>query len=404
MNITDNSAIRCCTSCQLCAAICNHNAISIELNPEGFYRPKVDEKLCIDCGFCTKICYKFDHDIMITNRDQLNDKPLFSAWSNEAKILKHTTSGGIADLLARELIKQGYKVVGVVYNDDKACAEHKIASTLDETLEFRGSKYIQSYTLCAMEKVIKNCRSEKYAIFGTPCQIYALNKIATIRRVRDQFIFVDLYCHGCPSLHVWTKYQTYIKQKVNIYHFDRVEFRSKVKGWGGFYVVSIESNNKQIFKSSPFDDGFYELFFSDQVLNDSCNDCLLRNTLEYTDIRLGDFWGKKFLSNHKGVSAVTIATKNGFKVFNKIKDSITCDLENYNEFFPFQCWGKTHRVNPKIRKNLLSSLMNEHESINDAVRVLRKQQSINGKIKRYVNNILYYQPLWVKKNLKKLLI
>lgn len=39
MNITDDSALRACTSCQMCAAVCNHNAIEIHLNRDGFYRP-----------------------------------------------------------------------------------------------------------------------------------------------------------------------------------------------------------------------------------------------------------------------------------------------------------------------------------------------------------------------------
>ena len=42
MNIIDNSAIRPCTSCQVCSAVCNSMAIDIRLNEDGFYRPYVD--------------------------------------------------------------------------------------------------------------------------------------------------------------------------------------------------------------------------------------------------------------------------------------------------------------------------------------------------------------------------
>lgn len=403
MNITDKSALRECTSCQLCAAVCPKGAISIALNDDGFYRPIVDNDICIDCNICTKVCYKFDSNIKISSSEDLEHEPLFSAWSKDDELVRSTTSGGIGDLLARQLIEEGYKVVGVCYNDDKTRAEHAIATNINETLPFRGSKYIQSYTLDAMKTVVKQCRSEKYAVFGTPCQIYALSKLAEMRKVRDNFFFVDLYCHGCPSLHVWTKYQSYIKKKLDIEHFDRVDFRSKVKGWGGFYVVVVVVDGKPVFTSNPREDGFYELFFSDQVLNDGCHDCKLRGTLEYTDIRLGDFWGKKYLSNHRGVSAVSLVTERAVGLFDKIKRDIDCKQCSYAEFLPYQSWGKEYAPKMPARMAVLDSLKDCNQNIEDAVKAFRKHQSFKGKLKRCVKGCLYYFPLSVTMFLKRFL-
>ena len=53
-NITDE-AIRNCTSCQMCSAVCLVDAISIKLDEEGFYAPKVDNNKCISCGKCKKV-------------------------------------------------------------------------------------------------------------------------------------------------------------------------------------------------------------------------------------------------------------------------------------------------------------------------------------------------------------
>lgn len=401
MNVLDKSALRECTSCQLCGAVCPKGAIKIELNKDGFYRPIIEDELCIDCGVCTKVCYKFDNHLQISQETNLEKYPLYAAWSKDDELVKQTTSGGIGDLLARELLSEGYKVVGVVYNDSKVRAEHSIASSEAETIPFRGSKYIQSYTIEAMSEVVKNCRTEKYAVFGTPCQIYALSKFASIKKVRNNFVFVDLYCHGCPSLHVWTKYQNYIKQKTNIDKFDKVEFRSKVKGWGGGYVVVVVVDGRPVFVSNPKEDGFYELFFCDQVLNDGCRDCKLRGTLEYTDIRLGDFWGKKFLGNHRGVSGVSLATARGQEVFAKIKqnlDTLECE---YSDFLPYQSWGKEYHPNIEARKAILDSLQDETQTIKDAVNTFRRYQSLTGKLKRYVKNVLYYLPLSVTNFLKR---
>lgn len=404
MNILDKSAKRECTSCQLCATMCAREAIKIELNEDGFYRPVIDAEKCTDCGLCTKVCYKFDEEVKITTPEQLSKTQLYSAWSNDDELVRNTTSGGIGDLLAHELLKQGYKVVGCVYNDEKVRAEHRIATTEDELIPFRGSKYIQSYTFDALKEVVKNCRQEKYAVFGSPCQIYALSRVAEIKKVRDQFVFIDFYCHGCPSLHVWTKYQDDIKRKKGIEHFDHVDFRSKLGGWSLFFVVAATAEGKLVFKSKKNRRGFYELFFSDQVLNDGCNECQLRSTLEYTDIRMGDFWGKKFLDNTRGVSSISVVTDKGSKVFEAVmKKDMTAQECDYKEFLPYQSYGKFHHPRPAARKAILESLRDPKQDVFDAVRALHANQPLKVKLVRYAKNILALFPLEVTNTIKKML-
>ena len=391
MNITDNSNINPCTSCQLCGAVCTRQAIQIRLDNEGFYRPYVDSTLCNNCGLCTLVCYKYDSNIHTTTEQGLNEKPLLSAWAKSDDILANTTSGGIGDILAKQLLADGYKVVGVVYNEDKIRAEHKVAVNEDELNLFRGSKYIQSYTFDAFKEIIGNCRNNKYAVFGTPCQIFALNKLATQRKVRENFCFVDLYCHGCPTLYAWTKFQDEIKRKTKTQAFDKVTFRSKLRGWGSFNVV-VEADGKSI-TNGKYHDKFYELFFCDQLLNEACHDCQLRSTLEYTDIRLGDFWGKKFLNNQKGVSAISLATVRGREVFDNIKCDITFSKCDYQDFLPWQSWGKSYSIDTEIRTKTINSLSNPEEDINDAIRVLRNNQPLKNNIKRMAKCTISILPL-----------
>lgn len=400
MNVLDKSASRNCTSCGVCATICSKKAITIQLDADGFYRPIVDTDLCNECGLCTSVCYKFDEHPQITSKEGLLDKPLYSAWSNDDVLVKQTTSGGIGDLLAQQLLKDGYKVVGVVYNEDKTIAEHRIADDEKDLLDFRGSKYIQSYTFDAFKEVVANCRNEKYAVFGTPCQIYALNKLASQRKVRDNFFFVDLYCHGCPTLFAWTKFQDDVKRKANVQKLDNVLFRSKLRGWGSFNV-SVEANGKRI-SNDKYNDKYYELFFCDQLLNAACHDCKLRSTLEYTDIRLGDFWGKKFLNNQKGVSAISLATARGKDVFDSIKGNITYSECDYQDFLPWQSWGKSYSIDTEIRKATLNSLSNPEEDINDAIRVLRKKQPLKNNIMRMAKSTISILPLQIINTLKRI--
>ena len=401
MNILDNTTLSNCTSCGVCASVCAKVAIDMELDNNGFYRPMINTDLCVDCGLCTTVCYKYDEDVKMTLSEGLKDKPLYSAWSNDDELVKQTTSGGIGDLLAHQLLKEGYKVVGVVYNEDKTRAEHRVAEGEEDLYGFRGSKYIQSYTYEAFKMVVANCQKEKYAVFGTPCQIYALNKLATKRKVRDNFLFIDLFCHGCPSIFVWTKYQTRIKKKLGIERFDKVIFRSKTKGWG-IFKVEVVVDGKPVIINEKSNDNFYELFFSDQVLNEACQDCKLRSTLEYTDIRLGDFWGKKYLNNYKGVSAISLVTTRGWETFDSIKEKITLANCDYQDFLPWQSWGKTYSVNTEIRKAIINSLNNPQENIVDAIRVLRKKLPFINNIMRLAKCTISFLPLQLINTLKRI--
>lgn len=400
MNVINKLSIQKCTSCGVCATVCAKKAISMQLDGEGFYRPVIDASLCNECGLCTTVCYKFDPEVKMTNEEGLKQKPLFAAWATDDDVVRKTTSGGIGDLLAHLLLNEGYRVVGVIYNENDIRAEHRIATTEDELESFCGSKYIQSYTFDAFRDVVANCRNEKYAVFGTPCQIYALNRLATQRKVRDQFFFVDLYCHGCPSLHAWTKYQSEIKKRIGVNRFDSVIFRSKIRGWGGFYVV-VAADGKPVFVSKKANDKFYELFFSNHVLNDACTDCSLRGTLEYTDIRLGDFWGHKFVNNQRGVSAISLATQEGEEKFRKLQ-SITYSHCSYDEFLPYQSWNLTYKVDMENRKEILASLSNPDEDINNAIAVLRQHQGFATKVKRYIKTLLAIFPLGVANSVKKI--
>ena len=45
-----------CTGCTACASVCPHGCISMRADEEGFARPVVDEKRCVECGLCKKVC------------------------------------------------------------------------------------------------------------------------------------------------------------------------------------------------------------------------------------------------------------------------------------------------------------------------------------------------------------
>lgn len=395
MNINDKSALRECTSCQMCGAVCSQDAITIRLNEDGFYRPYIDEEKCVDCGLCTKVCYKFEAEVNVITPE---DTEVRSAQSKSDSLLKNVTSGGVADALAKELVKQGYTCIGVTYNVGKHRAEHIVATTSEETDAFRGSKYIQSYSMDAFKTMVKNVRMTKFAVFGLPCHIFAAHKFLTMRKLRENSILIDLFCHGCPSMLVWNKYEKEIQQTTADY--DDIQFRSKAHGWGAFHVAASK-NGKRSFVSSPKNDEFYSLFFCDQVLNDGCADCQLRSTLAYPDIRLGDFWGKRYLSDTKGVSAVAITSERGAQLFDAVKSQFITDTSNMKEVVVKQSYGRTYNPNKEVRKMMLDSLHDENSSLKDTYSIFYSRQGIAFKVKTMIKHVSFYLPFDLARMLKR---
>ena len=401
MNILSFPYVNECTSCQMCAVVCPRNAIHIRLNEDGFYRPIVDENNCTDCGLCTKFCYKYDDSVEVTSAEDIDKIAVYSAQHISNELLKKVTSGGVADVLAKEFVNIGYVCIGVTYNNDNRRAEHIVASTIEQTDSFRGSKYIQSYSYNAFKELVKNVRTTRFAIFGLPCQIYAIDRFLKLRNQRENCILVDLFCHGCPSMHVWEKYGLNIRKQVGNKRFDNVQFRSKVKGWGAFHI-EVDIDGKKEFVSTPHNDEFYSLYFSDQVLNDACADCKLRSTMEYTDIRLGDFWGKRFLGDTKGVSAVVIKSEKGEQVFDAIKEQFKTERFSLNEVIEKQSYGKSYFPNPSLRKMMLNALKDDTISLKEIEKLYCSKQGLIFKLKRLVKIIDWYLPFDLTRLLKRL--
>ncbi len=388
MSIAKEHNINRCTSCQVCAAVCPKDAISIGLDENGFYRPSVDEGKCVECGLCEKVCYRFQEVLPTVDVDRCQN---YAAAANDDDVVKQTTSGGIADVLCGALIEQGYKCVGVVYDNETDIAVGSIAETREQTILFRGSKYIQSYSYPTFKRVITELKNDKVAVFGTPCHIYGLDLYLRKIHKRENFILIDLYCHGCPSMNVWKKYINDAKTKSGVKSFDKVTFRSKIRGWGNFYV-SAEKNNRIRFVSPKANDPFFALFFSDNILNDACSDCTIRGTVAHCDIRLGDFWGKKYDLNTRGVSLVTIASEKGASLFNEITDEIYYTKHEAADFIPYQSWGMAYRVNAHLRESLLNSLADETVPLSETIKMYNRSLSSKQRVKKALKTLTLQLP------------
>jgi coenzyme F420-reducing hydrogenase beta subunit len=401
-HINNASEMRKCTSCQMCYSVCPTDAISIKFNKNGFYRPFVDENACIGCQKCINVCYKLSDDLNRFDLEELAKVRHYSAVTKNRKLLQETSSGGIAHEISELLCSKGYKVVGVTYNANNDIVEHKVAQFEEDLQLFKGSKYIHANNQKAFDEIVANAKEKgfRYAFFGLPCEIYALAKFAEINHVRDQFLLIDLYCHGVPSYLLWSKYITELKEKQPLISYDSVNFRSKkLSSWGEYRIEFFDQQNGSSYFGKK-NDPFFELFFSNQLLNESCNDCILRGNISYCDIRLGDFWGPKFVFNSDGYSLITVNSEHGERVISELKKKISMDLCEIRDFAPYQQLFSSYTVDQTLRNRLINKLKDQSQNLDAIVDDYYSHIGFSKKVKRSLKKVLMLFPYRLTQFLK----
>lgn len=368
MNISN---IKDCFGCGVCTAVCARHIIDIRLNADGFYEPQImDAAKCTDCGLCTEVC-SYSHDGLALTDASIKS---YAAWSNDTQVRRKCSSGGVGFEVGRALIDKGYKVCGVRYNPDTNRAEHYIAATVEELIPSIGSKYIQSYTVDGFKAIN---RKEKYLVTGTPCQIDSFRRYIRKFRCEDNFVLMDFFCHGVPSMWLWRKYVAEVEKKIGKITY--ASWRNKFTGWHDSWAMSMDgektgekvdwhdSYNMLIRKKKSFynsrlsqGDPFYRLFLSDTCLGKACYDkCKFKYDHSSADIRIGDLWGKTYKDNEDGVSAAIAFTDKG----NEVLHQCNCTLVEH----PFEVVAegqmKTSPVKNRLYNHVSSALKDNRKNI-----------------------------------------
>ena len=301
--------------CGVCATVCGKKIIGIGLNKEGFYEPRViDPDRCVGCGLCLDVC-SFLQEEPSLRRTEIHS---YAAWSKDTVIRRKCSSGGVGFELGRTLIEEDYKVCGVRYDAERARAEHYIATTVKELIPSIGSKYIQSYTVDGFKAIN---RKEKYLVTGTPCQIDSFRRYIRKFNVEDNFVLMDFFCHGVPSMHLWQKYLQEVEKLTG--NVTYVSWRNKLTAWHDSYDLLIRGEKSFYNSRLSQGDRFYRFFLSDACLGKACYErCKYKYDRSAADIRIGDLWGNTYKSNEDGVSAAVAFTEKG----NKILCSCGCEL------------------------------------------------------------------------------
>lgn len=344
-----------CCGCGSCASICPTQAIKFQRDKEGFQHYIIDEDKCIKCKKCQTIC-PFDS---IDASDIGDLKELYSFKSNSLEVLKKSSSGGASHEILRYLQGENYQICGSVYDKDKQIAVHKFLERNESLDCFQGSKYLQSESMDVMHQIYHLGNSDKFVFTGTPCQVAGVHNLLKEKGCRQQAVLVDLICHGVPSYYLWSRYLSEMKRK---YHFEKnpeVVFRDKEKGkWRKLTIRLFEnpksSKSHQYVKNEDIDP-FY-IFFKNNTCNMlSCYECPYRNKSS-ADIRLGDYWGKRFRKDKTGVSMVIPITLKGKGILEMIKQENKASIRKWDITDFYEGQYPYNMPQPYFRNELIKQL------------------------------------------------
>lgn len=312
INITNT-----CISCGACSACCPTNAIYRTRDFHGYETAKIDLSKCINCGKCIDVC-----PFSEKNYESFHETVKNYSFTASSEVKETCSSGGFAPTLSVFASNHGYEIWGCSYDYDSHKALHVCAQKNDTALldSFKGSKYIKSDTWDAFSAIAKDKKS-KSVFFGTPCQVAAVKKI--VGQNSDSWLFVDLICHGVPTIIIWDHNIDRLKYITGENGISKIKFRDKSSGWRRLLFSAFDNNGECFYSADEDHDPYMRVYKSGIFDYQACKECPFR-TASVADIRIGDYWGPWFENDDEGVSEVLALTKKGKTCINKIRS--ICDV------------------------------------------------------------------------------
>lgn len=318
IDIKDKST---CTGCTACYNICVHTAISMVEDREGFSYPHVNPELCVNCGLCDKTC-----PIPQRGKQEVDCNALeayVAHYSQNDDIWYKSSSGGVFTAIVDYVLENKGVVFGAAYNSHWE-VEHEQASTKEEAIAFRGSKYVQS-RLNNTFKIVKQDLQEGLLVLfsGTPCQVAGLK--AYLMNDYDNLLTVDLLCHCVPSPRLFRDYINYIQNKYSK-RISQINMKDKTLGWDKFQTPRIYFDDGSSLFNIDDTKLWESIFYSHIAVRPSCYECSFSNLNRVGDITIGDYWGvEKFHPEYnvpRGASIVLINSKKGENAFAKFSKNL----------------------------------------------------------------------------------
>ena len=298
-----------CTGCSACVNVCPKKCIQVREDKYGFLCAEIDEAKCIDCALCKKTCP------VVNMAEPIGKAPEALAVQNINKEdRERASSGGIYELIAKEIITMGGVVVACTL--DNLEAKHVIVDKIEDINKTKGSKYVQSSLGYIFSEVKDRLKNQKILFVGTPCQVAGLKKVVGDA---EDLLTLDLVCHGIPSQKMFDVFIQSKKENIGEYYF-----KDKTKSWKNYDIKIV--NDTKVYLENNRENDYMRAYLGELISRDSCYSCKFRGFPRQGDITLGDFWGINYIDqamdDDKGTSLLFVNSDKGKQIFERIKKEI----------------------------------------------------------------------------------
>lgn len=256
----------------------------------------------------------------------------YSGYYKDETILKNVASGGAASILGEAIIGMGGVVYGAGYTDGYKKVQFYRASTLEELVHLKGSKYVWADKKMSgggyrtlFEAIADDLINGLTVLLtGLGCDIGSVLSYCESKEIGvDNLYTVDLICQGPTFPEAQASYIDMLekKYKSKIIFFN---VRYKKFGWTPPYVYAKFENGKEFCQKWTESELFYSFA---RFTRKSCTQCRFKGEKHKSDITIGDFWGLEpnmMGYNENGVSAFLVRTEKGTRLMNYI------DKERYS--------------------------------------------------------------------------
>ena len=308
-----------CYGCSACRDLCPVQAIEMEQDEEGFFRPVVQEGKCIHCGLCERSCIWGKGE-----KTPDKDRHGYYAFALDNETHVKSSSGGIATALGKHIIDQGGYVTGVRWSST-AEAVYDITDSYEGIEAFKYSKYIEPLHGDIYQKTKQALETGKPVLFiGLPCKVAGLK--AFLRKEYDNLYTAELVCECSPSPLILP---LHLRQKAKEAQsaVSAVRFREP-EGWME-RKTAYTYDNGRVEKVHYRDDLYFQCFVKRFLAKKSCYRCEFTRYKAGSDIVMGDFWGirKRYPLKDfsKGVSCVITNSARGEELLNQVRDRIKAE-------------------------------------------------------------------------------
>lgn len=313
-NINHISDSYLCSNCGACNAICAKEAIRFDVSNMGRLYAKVDEKKCVACGLCQKVCPSIDYHNLHSKYSDIflgDIKGVYVGRSFNEVIFQNAQSGGVCTGLLSYMFDAKLIDCAVVCRSlfgEKPKVEPYIATSKSDLMQSQKSNYTPVDILSIL-KYVQGFKS--VAIVGLPCHIMGARELQLVSRKYGNIKYtLGLICDRTLCAGVMDVFSLHLQSilKSSPIHF-KIDWRCKLLGKIFNYksaplVVRLEDGRGLEFPRNM------RFALKDMFTSPRCRVCPDKLNV-HADLVLGDPWNMSGVDWEKGDSVIIVRSELG---------------------------------------------------------------------------------------------